>query len=324
MNNNKNKNLNLNKISPKPDILIEYKKNLDNFTPVTVIYVRPESNQLSYEKAIIKGIHQHTDIIYMANLNGILFIKDALILEHHSSQYHFAIFGKSEIAKYPEMVTKFENYFNISFEKAEVIGAFDAILKLKITQDELFKTFVKDKNFLRYYGQTIKKVKNYYIVNYDIPALIEKYNPTVNVFVVVAKLKNTDFSFSDLNQSISKEIMSDSKSPIIDLNINKFTNLHWKEKVKRTYHFSNNHIMAMFDMMDFVFNIDGSHINFDETPLGHILLKNNIDQDILIKLKEYPIVYINQNNNKALVNIIDEANDKNIEQCTSLIKSIIE
>ena len=42
-----------------------------------------------------------------------------------------------------------------------------------------------------------------------------------------------------------------------------------------------------------------------------------------MKLKYYPIVYINQNNKKALVNIIDEANNKNTDQCINLIKSII-
>ena len=320
---NKKNKFNSNKSSSKPDIIIEYNNDLNNFTPVTVIYVRPESNYLAYENAIIKGIHKHSDIIYMANISGILFIKDALILEHHSVQYHFAILGKSEIAKYPEMVKKFENHFNINFDKAEIIGAFDAILKLKITQEELFNTFVNNKNFLRYYGQTIKKIDNYYVVNYDIPALLKKYTPTINVFVVVAKFKKPDYSFLSLNQSISKEIMSNNKSPIIAFNNDKFNNLKWMEKVKRTYHFSNNHIMAMFDMIDFVFKSDGSHINFNETPLGHMLIKNNIDEKKLMKIKDYPIVYINQNGNKVLVNIIDEANDKDLNQCIDLIKSII-
>jgi hypothetical protein len=321
--NNKQKKTNIKKITSKPDIIIEYNYNPNDLFPVTVIYVRPESNNLAYENAIIKGIHQYTDIIYMANLSGFLFIKDALVLEHHSSQYHFAILGKSEIAKYPEMVKKFEDHFKIKFEKAEIIGAFDALLKLKISQEELFDTFVNDKNFLRYYGQTIKKINNYYIINYDIPALIKKYTPGINVFIIVAKFKKPDISFVSLNQSISKEIMNNSKSPIITFNSDKYKDLEWMNKVKRTYHFSHNHIMAMFDMIDFVFKKDGSHISFKETPLGNILIKNFVDENNLTKLKDYPIVYINQNNKKVLVNIIDEANGKDINQCVELIKSIL-
>ncbi len=323
MKNSKDNYLNFNANSVKPDIIIEYNINLDNFAPVTVIYVRPESNYLAYENAIIKGIHHYTDIIYMANINGMLFIKDALILGHLSSQYHFAIFGKSELANFPEMIEEFENFFKIKFNQAEIIGSFEAILKLKISQEELFKTFVNDKDFLRFYGQTIKKINNYYIINYDIPALLEKYTPKIDVFVIVAKFKDADFSFVELNQSISKEIMCDNKSPIIDFNLDKFENLHWMEKVKRTYHFSHNHIMAMFDMIDFVFKNDGSHINYNDTPLGYFLLNNKINIDTLIKIKEFPIVYINQNGVKKLGNIIEEANNKSINQCIDLINSII-
>ena len=81
--------------------------------------------------------------------------------------------------------------------------------------------------------------------------------------------------------------------------------------------------LGYFDMIDFVFKKDGAHISFNETPLGHILINNNIDEKKLMKLKDYPIVYINKNGNKALVNLIDEANDKNLNQCVDLIKSII-
>lgn len=323
MNNNKNNYYIFNSSSIRPDIIIDYKISFEKFIPVTVIYVRPESNFLAYENAIIKGIHQYTDIIYMANINGMLFIKNALILEHHSSQYHFAIFGKSEIANYPEMINEFESFFKIKFDQADIIGSFEAILRLNITQEELFKTFVDDKNYLKFYGQTIKKINNYYVINYDIPALLEKYTPKIDVFVIVAKFKDSSFSFVELNQSISKEIMSDNRSPIIDFNQNKFDNLNWMEKVKRTYHFSYNHIMAMFDMVDFVFKRDGSHINFDNTPLGNYLIKNDIDKETLIKIKEFPIVYINKNGTKKLVNIIEDANNKNIEECIDLIKSII-
>ena len=45
---------NMNKISP--DIIIEYNYSPDIALPVGVIYVRPKTNIVSYEKAILKGI----------------------------------------------------------------------------------------------------------------------------------------------------------------------------------------------------------------------------------------------------------------------------
>ncbi|MCK4799127.1 MAG: hypothetical protein KAT05_17275 [Spirochaetes bacterium] len=306
----------------KPDIIIEYPKKINLNLPEAVIYVRPETNTLPYEKAIIKGIEPFANVVYMANLNGKLFIKDALILEHYASQYRFAIYAKEEIRKYPEMINEFENHFKVDFDKAEIIGSFDAILKLPISKNELFNIFVGNKDFLKFYGQSIKKIKKNYIVNYDFPALLNKYNPGTNIFVIVILFKNKNYSFIEINQSIANELKKDKNAPIIDED--KFKKIIWSQKIKRTYHISNNHIITMFDMTDFVFKGDGSHTSFYETNLGHKLIENNVtNSQFLRKLKEYPIVYINQSGRKKLVNITDEADGKNIEEIINLFKNII-
>ena len=122
-----------------------------------------------------------------------------------------------------------------------------------------------------------------------------------------------------INQSISNEILKCKNLPVI--NEEKLKKLYIFARVKRTYHFSQNHIKAMFDMIDFVFKKDGSHITFNETPLGHILCNNGITLKMLKKLKECPIVYINQSDKKKLINIAEEKNS--IDECVDLIKNII-
>lgn len=304
----------------KPDIIIKYSDPNDFVTPVSVVYVRPKTNIVSYEKAIIKGVQPYAKVIYMANLNGKLFIKDALILDHYACQYRFAIFAKDEIAKYPEMVKEFEDHFQVKFKNAKIIGSFESLLTLGITPEELFNTFVDDKDFINFYGQTIKKIESCYIVNYDMPALLKKYNKKANIFVIAIRFLEPHYTFKEINRAILTEMKRDNAVEIIDEE--KYKSMDWDEQIKRTYHFSSNHITAMFDMIDFVFRQDGEHITFHETPLGKLLLQNDVSLDKLKKLKEYPIVYVESDGKKRLVNIKDEAKHKSIDEIVDLVKRI--
>jgi hypothetical protein len=308
---------NINEI--RPDVIIDFIEN-DSILPVSVIYVRPESNEIHYEKAIILGINPFGDVIYLANLNGRLFIRDALILEHYASQYKFAIYGKEEIEKYHEMVIEFENYFNTDFDCAKIIGSFDAILKLNISDEELFNFMVEKKDFFKFYGQTIKKIKDFYVVNYDMPAILKRYTPSTNVFALSIRLKNENIDFSDINQSIFDQLTQDN-TPIISGN--ELILLDWNEKIKRTYHISRNHIMAMFDMLDFIIKTNNTHIDCYDTPLGKILIDQyGYTSGDLLKIKQNPLVYINDNGRKKLINIVEEADKKSLYECADLISRI--
>lgn len=304
-----------------PDIIIDYMPLNEDFMPVAVIYVRPETNQVSYEKAILKGALPYSDVIFMANLNGMLFIRDALILDHYACQYRFAIYGVDEIKKYPEMVDKVENYFGVHLSPEKFIGSFDAILKLNISAEKLFNTFVDEKSFLKLYGQTIKKYDDLYIINYDLPAIIEKYNDKSNVFIVVVKFKNEKITFDKINYSIAIEMEKDNNLLFYCADIYKDISLI--EKVKRTYHFSSTHIMAMFDMTDFVFDSNCKRISVTETPFGHYLIKNNfLTKERLIKLREYPMVYVSVNGKRELLNIIEDTKGISFDESVELLRSI--
>jgi hypothetical protein len=307
----------------RPDLLIEYSAESNYGNSLAVIYVRPETNKLSYEKAIIEGVKSFSDIVYMANLGGNLFIRDAIIFEHYASQYKFSIHAKSELEKYPEMINKFEKYFNIKFSDAKLIGAFDALNILNLKSSELFHTFVDSKDFIRMYGQTIKKLGEYFIINYDLPELIKKYDNNANVFVIVVRFREKDNLFFQLNQSISENILKDEHCPTIGEDL--MLKYGQGYVIKRTYHISGNHISAMFDMVDFVFKHDGSHILFNETPLGKDLISDGIySEETLNNLKEDPLVHINRDGQRILVNIYEEADGLSREQSIGLLKSIIE
>ncbi len=305
----------------KPDVIIDYIYSNAIDKPAALVYVRPETNEVHYEKAIILGIMPYADVVYLANLNGKIFIKDALILDHYPSQYRFAVYGKDEMAKYPEFIEKFEKYFDDKFEKAQIMGSFDALIKLGMTDELLFNIVVDKKDFLKLYGQTIKKINNIYILNYDMPAIIKRYTPKANVFVIAVKFKDPMTSFMDINQSIF-ERMKENNVVIEGEGI--YKDLEWNEIIRRTYHISKNHIMAMFDMIDFVIRTDTHHIEFHQTPLGRLCIEDkNILPEDLYKLKDCPLVYVLKDGKRRLVNLIEEANEMSMEECSLLIKNAL-
>ncbi len=304
----------------KADVIIELAPGGICF-PEAVVCVRPESNEVRYERSIILGSMPFADIVYLANINGEYFSENHIIETHYPVQYHFSLCGKQAMRCYPEMMNDFSAYFNTDFETAEIIGSYEAIQKKIITAEQLFNYIVVDEFFLRSYGQTIKKIDDYFVINYDIPALISMYNKTANVFVVVLRFKNCNYTFSEINQSIYDEIIN-INMPIIG-NDRKLV-LSWNELIKRTYHISRNHIMAMFDMLDYVFRKDSSVIHFSETPLGSLLINNyGFSEDAIRKIKEFPLVRICQNSDSRLVYLSEYAKDKSLEESAEIIKSIV-
>lgn len=242
----------------KPDILIPYTvsghlEELRNAS-IAVISVRPETNKVIYEAAIIHAISPFAKVIYLANLSGNLLNDKAIIAAHYSCQLQFAIEGKSEMALYPEMIQAFEEKFQVPFAEARIIGAFDAILDYGLVRDfeELFATIVPDSDFLVFYGQTIKKIAGYYVLNYDIPAIITRHHENTAMFIIAIQLKDNQHSFSDLHRLIYERMCQNANTGLIGPQVQQELPLAWYERVRRTYHMSRSHIEAMFDLTDYV------------------------------------------------------------------------
>lgn len=322
----------------KPDILIPYDVDRERLseTPMSIIYVRPETNRVDYEAAIVKALAPYARVAYMANLTGGLINNRAIIASHYSSQMVFAINGKEEMARYPEMVQKFEEKFKVDFRLAPIVGPFCAIMecKLKKDADELFETMVPEPNFLRMYGQTIKKIGDFYVINYDIPAIITRHHSDTSMFVLAVKLKKKEYRFQDLNRGMYDNMCNGKTTEL--LGSEKRRELPWYDQIRRTYHISRSHMEAMFDLTDYVFKDDTERILFADTPLGQLLLERGIlaperMEKCLTFLKENPLVYLENGDGKSrLVNIISEGKfiqdgcliENSMEECSRIIESI--
>ena len=307
---------------PKPDIIIDYHFSESNLNPMLVATVRPESNEIAYEKAILQGLKDYADVVYLANLNGRILVQNCVLFDHYSSQFKFSIFGRHAIEQYPEMVEKFERFFGVEFDKAPILGSFDAVIRLNKTPEQLFDTIVDNKDFLMMYGQSIKLIDGFYVVNSNIPRIIKHFgNENINMFVVAARAKSDSLDFDGITKSIFTYMKTSANIPLIDEQL--LQGLNWEKRIKRTFHLSSGYVYGMFDMLDYLFHPDNARVKFCETPLGYILSeKYKLTEQHLTNLKNSPIVYLCNGGRRELVNIINYTSKKSMSECIDIIGHI--
>lgn len=319
-------------------ILIPYIPEENRNATLFLIAVRPETNKVIYESEIIKSVQPYIKAAYMANISG-LYIKENKIIEsRYSLQIKFARNGKEEIAKYPPFIQNFEKKFQTKFTSAPIIGSYDIITYnlLGKNEEELFNTIVPREDMLDLYGQTIKKIGAYYVVNYDMPAIGKKYHNGTDIFVILVRLTDLNRHISDINHEIYERFMNNDSIDILDSEKRK--SICWYNQVKRTYHISWSHIQAMFDMVDYIFNNDHTPIKFIDTPLGALIAEKQIlplfDLEKKLKmLKNNPLVYLTEKNGDPgrLTNLVFEGRlmkkdmeftEKSLLDCCDIINRI--
>ena len=195
----------------KPDILVPYAgPDSSGETTDIFIYLRPETNGVKTESAIMKVIYNYPEhenavkMVYFANYPG-SFIRSKHIIEHHySHKLKTAEEGKNAFT--PKMRECFEKHFNADFYDSEILGAYDAMKKFSIDEEELFNLWVPKDDFCSVYGNTIKKYKDSYIINYDIPALLHRKYLNVDVAVMVFRISIKWTEFKIIMDHMKKEL----------------------------------------------------------------------------------------------------------------------
>jgi hypothetical protein len=287
----------------KPDILVEYPP-AESFPSdagagsYAVAYVRPETNTVLYERAIAAAIRGRGDeVIYIANLGGGLIQQDGILRKHYLTQLRFASDPRAEAARYPEIGERLARHFGAPIEKS-LIGAFEAAARTPA--EELFESFVSAADFLTCWGQQFKRIAGTVVANPGLPAVLNRYTPQANVFVVV--VRSADGSpgfFSSLNRAIYQEITSRAETPLVDGE--RLGTVPWPERVRRTYHLSRTHLMAMFDMADLVYLGEGRRLALADTPLGRSLqVQGAVTAEKLQELRREPLRYARHGDHRVL------------------------
>ncbi len=184
-----------------------------------------------------------------------------------------------------------ESHFPISVKNASLLSPFEAVGRLGVPEEVLFGTFMPESDFLTCWGQQFKVFGGAIVVNPHLPAIVKRYTPSTNVFAVVVRARDgsPDF-FSSLNKAIYDELTSRGETPV--LHAETLEPLAWPERVRRTYHISRTHLMALFDMANFVYLASGRGLDAAATPLGRELIRRGaVTRERLEELRENPLVY---------------------------------
>ncbi len=296
-----------------PDILVAYPPGEDGFAPgskpasYAVVYVRPETNSVLYERAIVAAFRRRgEEVVYLANLGGGLLQQDGVLQDHYPTQLRFAEDPLRELSRYPEIARPLEHRFGAA-GGISLVGAFQAASRTGLTEEELFETFVPPADFLSCFGQQFKRIGAAVVANPGLPAVLKRCGPDANVFVVV--VRSPDGSpgfFASLNRAIYEEVCSRRETPLVDGE--RLGSVRWSERVRRTYHISRTPLMAMFDMADFVYLADGRRLAVAETPLGRSLLAERVlTAEKLQAIKRDPLVRLRRDNPRLRPGGGDEA-----------------
>ncbi len=266
----------------KPTIIIPYPgPSMERGTKDIVVYLRPETNGVVVESILFKVIKENPlyrdniTMCYLANLPGDFIIKNRIVENHYSLKLFFAVNAKKAFT--PFMKLRFEKFFGVKFEDANIVGAFEALKLLDVNYEGLFNLWVPDSMMLMVNGQIIKKYGNIYIVNYDIPAILHKNNNKTDVAVMIFRSRLGDKEFHEMivvmaNRLIEKGILSPDKP------------------ISRIFHYSKGPYEEILDCMGYIYQSDATHIPLPEISFFHYLEKKKMDEKRILGIVRHPIV----------------------------------
>ena len=265
-------------VSRDPTIVIPFTGACDSTRCQDVfVYLRPESNGIAVESALMKGVSKvpnwqdNINLVYLANLPGDFLNEKGVVAEHYQTRVKFATAGKDIFTPYMSRV--FSDYFEEGFEKAEIIGSFAALSILGLSEDELFNIWVSRDDMLVVNGQTIKRVGKYFIVNNDIPAILHKNNDKTDIAVMIFR---TVFWGDEFHNVILK--MTD---VLLDEGI-----LAPHNQFSHVFHYSKGPFEQILDAVGFLYDSKGKHLPLESIRFYNFLLEKGfsaVEIDHLIR-----------------------------------------
>ena len=159
-----------------PTILIPFKPTRrGNLCQDVFLYLRPESNGIQVESRIMRVVYENPEyrdaieLAYLANIPGDFLIDRKVVERHYHVRIFFAHLGARAFTPY--MMRSFVSRFG-EREAEKILGSYEALELLGLSPEELFRVWVPSSDFFFLCGQNIKRYKDRYIVNYDIPAIL--------------------------------------------------------------------------------------------------------------------------------------------------------
>ena len=277
-----------------PKILVPYPgPQSDGSTQDVFIYLRPETNGVAFESQVL-GVVSHNPsykrdfkLIYLANIPGSYIVNQHIIEQHYAIRLFFAVHGKDAFTDY--MMEEFERFCGCTLHGAPLIGSFAALKKLDMDPDELFNTWVEKQDVLMVNGQIIKRIGDYYVVNYDIPALLKKNTRETDIAVMMFRTSATYATFRGLVHEMRARLV---ERELINPEVH----------VSRYLHYSKGPFEQVLDGTGYLLRPDREHVKLEDLSFVQYLDK-----------KGYPLSYVSGLLNRPIIRV--RRPDGNLQEC---------
>ncbi|WP_053335725.1 hypothetical protein [Salinispira pacifica] len=278
------------------------------------VYLRPETNGVLVESTMLKVIKSAEEyssamkLVYMANFPGEFILKNNIIEQYYALKLHFAVMGRRAFT--PSMINRFNRYFHKDFQDCEVLGAFNAIHHLHMEPEELFHTWVAEEDIAVIEGQTVKKIDDIFVVNYDIPALLHKNNKETDIAVMVFRTK--------LGYSHVRGLVRTMHRALVDGGI-----INPKFDPSRAFHYSKGPFEQIMDGIGYLFTQNREKIGIEDFTFGNYLINRGIDRDLICGSLMNPVVGIEDDDGKIReVNLLQHTSGMDYSEAYSALKRV--
>lgn len=278
------------------------------------VFLRPETNGVIVESTILRVIKKEADssafnLVYMANIPGEFIVDNKIVEQYYSLKLHFAAQGREAFSA--SMQERFSAFFNVDFASAPIVGSFEALKVLNMSGDELFQTWVPPHEMTTINGQSIKKVGNYYVVNYDMPAILHKNYKGTDIAVMMFR---TNMDYGSIKSLVAAMWESLVKNDI----------LHPRYDSSRAFHHSKSPIEQTLDAVTFLVDEQGFMSRLSDFTFPRYLLANGIPEEVICGLLMNPIVEIREESGAIVEDsFFTYSNNYSYAQSLDLIRRIV-
>ena len=276
----------------KPQILLPYPgPDLTDSVQDIFVYLRPETNGVQVESALVSVIRGYHDaatdnrLIYLANVPGQFIVERHIVEHHYADKLVFAVHGKRAFTE--SMRVQFEQRFDVKWSAARIIGSFEALQVFDKSPEELFTTWVPDNDITFIEGQTIKRIGDVYVVNYDIPALLHKNNRNTDIAVMLFRCTNGYDYFEDLVLAMHRALVD---KGLLSAGVH----------LSRAFHYSKGPFEQILDARDYLYDGEGSSIDLRQLTFVQYAVRRGYECRDLLGAVENPISLFEQDDGSVV------------------------
>jgi len=278
------------------------------------LYLRPESNGVLVESLLFRVIKdtstycEKCQIVYLANIPGDFIVRHRIIQQHNAVKIRFAKLGKKAFT--PDMRKKFTEQFKLLFRNAPIIGAFSALKRLKLQYEDLFKIWVPPENYTMICGQSIKLYRGYFIVNYDIPALLHKNNRKTDIAVMIYRSRLNKQEYHTMVEEMGEKLVAEN---VVTAG----------RPLARTFHYSNGPFEQILDGIGYLYDNKGSHLPLSCLSFMKYLLEHGFSQERILHTIKNPIMRFRTEKGIIEENIFSMTKDSTYKEASDIFRQRI-